>query len=90
MSNLQTDDPPAVAVDDVDDVMATGFRGTREIARTLRIVETQLDLLAARARLEPHARLRPRQRTTHAAEIELDSHTAPIHEIAVAPQPRAL
>lgn len=90
MSNLQTDDPTAVAVDDVDDVMTTGFRGAREIACALRIVETEIDLLAARARLEPHARLRPRQRTTHAAEIELGTHTPPIHEIAVAPQPRAL
>ena len=57
------------------DVMPRGFRGARQIARALRIVETEIDLFTARARLEPDARFRPRQRTAHAAEIELGSHT---------------
>src|SRR5262249_41937952 len=73
LSNLDRDAPGAALRGHVGDVVSGGLRGARDVASAARIVDEQIDLVAARERLEGDARVGPRQRAGDAAQVECPS-----------------
>jgi hypothetical protein len=59
---------------DIDDCVALGFGGARDVACAFGIVEPQLQRFAAAELLEPYLRLCPVQRTHDTTQIQTFRH----------------
>jgi hypothetical protein len=69
----------AVAHSGFEHHVALSFCGAGDVASAARIVECQLEYLAAAHLLEAHFRARPVERTFDAPQIEADGFAARIH-----------